>query len=383
MHPNMKVEALMIILLLTSIHFTGENLNTEGQVQSSLIIVDINGNGDYSSISDALFFAQNGDEIIVYDGIYNETITIGKNINIIGNGSNTIIENDSNTLIQINSNNVILDNLSIRNSISNNMDSSIININRCENVSLNNLTVNSRNNGINLINSRDVKILQSSITSMKKNIFSDIYSLKVLIENNSFDGYYSTHTIIEYLGRELILKNNSFNNSSIVVRDDIYNPETYIIENNYQNNIPIRFLKKSNNITISSNTSQIIIYNCQDITITNLSFTECFNEITVINSKRISIKNNIFTNIINDAIILKYSTDTEISKNNFTNCYNGINANSDNILIYNNILINTTIGMDINGNGFNISNNSFLRILDLPIIIEGNDHHLKGCIPQI
>ena len=62
------------------------------------IIVDINGNGNYSSISSAVENAKNGDTIYIMSGIYNETIAVphNKKINFIGqNKLDTIIKNNS------------------------------------------------------------------------------------------------------------------------------------------------------------------------------------------------------------------------------------------------------------------------------------------------
>lgn len=66
------------------------------------IIVDINGNGNYSSISSAVETAKNGDTIYIMSGIYNETIVVphNKKINFIGqNKLDTIIKNNSGNYI--------------------------------------------------------------------------------------------------------------------------------------------------------------------------------------------------------------------------------------------------------------------------------------------
>lgn len=62
------------------------------------IIVDINGSGNYSSISSAVENANSGDTIYIMSGIYNETIIVpnDKKINFIGeNKLDTIIKNNN------------------------------------------------------------------------------------------------------------------------------------------------------------------------------------------------------------------------------------------------------------------------------------------------
>lgn len=60
-------------------------------------IVDKNGRGDYATIQDAVNNANNGDEIIVFEGEYEEAVDLGtKALHLHGlNASNTIIWNDT------------------------------------------------------------------------------------------------------------------------------------------------------------------------------------------------------------------------------------------------------------------------------------------------
>lgn len=68
------------------------NISLDTKNRSIAIIVDINKNGDYVTIADAMKAANSGDKILIKPGLYRETLVIDKPINIIGDGnSNEII----------------------------------------------------------------------------------------------------------------------------------------------------------------------------------------------------------------------------------------------------------------------------------------------------
>ena len=58
---------------------------------SAGLIVDTSGSGDYTSIQDALDASSDGTKIVVLPGTYTESITVSKEINLEGQGNNTII----------------------------------------------------------------------------------------------------------------------------------------------------------------------------------------------------------------------------------------------------------------------------------------------------
>lgn len=65
-----------ILLPKTNIKIVGSN---------TTLIVDINGNGDFTSISEACLNAENGDTILIYPGTYREQVNIyGKELHLVG-----------------------------------------------------------------------------------------------------------------------------------------------------------------------------------------------------------------------------------------------------------------------------------------------------------
>ncbi len=78
------------------------------------------GEGNYTSIQDAIDDASEGDTIRVYNGIYNETVEVNKRLNLIGNGSmGTIIDGgfpDHQHVVYITANAVNMSGFGVKNS---------------------------------------------------------------------------------------------------------------------------------------------------------------------------------------------------------------------------------------------------------------------------
>ena len=56
------------------------------------IVVDVNGNGDYTTIEDGLEAAEDGDLVRIWDGTYVEyNLTIEDQIIVRGNGTSTVV----------------------------------------------------------------------------------------------------------------------------------------------------------------------------------------------------------------------------------------------------------------------------------------------------
>lgn len=132
---------------------------------SKTIIVDQDGSGDYTTITDAIAGANNGDSIIVHCGIYEETnIIIDKTIELLGeNSSSTIIQGDeTKTILIIQANEVIVNGFTITKGGDWGG----------ENIALNSNNVTISNNIIEMGNGTGIRILNSSGSTIKKNTFN-------------------------------------------------------------------------------------------------------------------------------------------------------------------------------------------------------------------
>jgi parallel beta-helix repeat protein len=83
-----KCVAIGIIILfigVSTIPFIhAQNLQLESNTETNDIIVDNEGDGDYTSIQDAIDNASNGDKIMVYSGIYHENVLVNKTLTLVG-----------------------------------------------------------------------------------------------------------------------------------------------------------------------------------------------------------------------------------------------------------------------------------------------------------
>ena len=116
---TIKIIILVSLLILTTIITNPSVLSEETQ---AILYVDDDGNEEYSTISEALNNATDGDTIYVYNGVYQGYFLINKSINLIGESKeNTIIVGEnfmisSNSLVTIIKDNVTVSGFTIKNS---------------------------------------------------------------------------------------------------------------------------------------------------------------------------------------------------------------------------------------------------------------------------
>ncbi|HEX7115844.1 MAG TPA: hypothetical protein VF193_11995 [Steroidobacter sp.] len=66
------------------LQFADQAVEVDTLPQSAIIVVDANGNGDFSTLQEAIAVAQDGDTIVVKAGTYTGGITVEKSISIVG-----------------------------------------------------------------------------------------------------------------------------------------------------------------------------------------------------------------------------------------------------------------------------------------------------------
>ena len=181
---------LIILLTTTPLHATyTQNYLPIKQPQKNILYVDDNNTKGpwhgtikhpYQFITQAIENAQHNYQIYIFNGTYNETLTITKPLTIQGENTNTttIDGKYSNIIIQIQSENVTIKNLTIRNSGGYNTNAAIkttspntsiqnciiyrtrtaIELNQTKNCSITNCTLHTNGAGIHIIQSQQITV---------------------------------------------------------------------------------------------------------------------------------------------------------------------------------------------------------------------------------
>ena len=116
---NKKIMIVVIIFIFLISIYSG-CIEDNPDNESNILYVDINGNGDFISIQDAINASNNGNIIFVRKGTYYEVLNINKSINLIGEDKNTTIittkySDNINQLISIKTNNSSIQNFTLNN----------------------------------------------------------------------------------------------------------------------------------------------------------------------------------------------------------------------------------------------------------------------------
>lgn len=340
------------------------------------IIVDINGNGNYTSIQAAINNSSAGDTIHVWNGTYYESLVINKSITLIGNNSkNTIINaGSSSNVIEISADWVNISNFSITSGY----DGIYLNNVKYCSISNNNFTY--MNNGIHLLNS-NFNIFNNNI-----GYYTTSYSFYLRYShNNKFkrnSGYIrftndcffiynsNNNTFIEnfcmsdnYGYSFLNSKNNTLLNNSMlttglqITGDSIEHYNTHKIEpTNKLNNKSIYYYSNKNNIKVPNDPGQILLINCTNSIVESLNII-CFNT----------------------ALFLAYSDDNYIANNTFNSEHENIFLKkSNNNTIYNNTCGEANLGIGIyllESNYNHIINNNFSAPISTGISLSSSKYN--------
>ncbi|HID71851.1 MAG TPA: hypothetical protein EYP29_03795, partial [Thermoplasmata archaeon] len=182
--------------------------------EAETIYVDASGNGDYTSIQDAINHASEGDTLIVNLGTYTEQLNVDKPLKIFGNSSDAskiVIDGDStgDTVI-FSSSNIIFHNFTLKNSgndkalisISGNTNSNISNClfevnskgiqftNSASSHEVYNSTFQGEDKtgtGIEIVDGDNLKIVGSKFTDLNTGIFFNVQGTGVSNQDNTIN----------------------------------------------------------------------------------------------------------------------------------------------------------------------------------------------------
>lgn len=370
-------------------------------------IVDINGNGDYTSIQDAIDNATDGDTILVYDGTYNENLIINKSIRLIGNGSSVCHLNNSffEYGIIITHDDVLVQGLNIRSIIGGNIvgcdavrlhDITMIEplagitISDVSNLSLSQITISDGLFGLAIQNGVDVSITDCEINRSYFGIYvSNITNLTVsnntldsssmamiimemqegLIQNNrilnaSDAGFYvescdslnlegneiesSIEGVYLHQSSNISMRNNSMQDGGLLLMgDEDFNHDSHDIDlSNTVNGQPLLYLADQVGGVFDEGYGQVVLFNCSEVTLRNqtlggiragvtihysdnltlqnISASDCSIGVDVYNSVDINTSDSIFQNHSYSGLVYTNSIRAESMNNSFLDCEEGL-----------------------------------------------------------
>ena len=304
-----KTIALGIVFLLVVMSFTsisGIQLNENIIIPSykgNTLYVGGSGEGNYSSIQDAVDNASDGDAVFVYDDSspYYEQINVTKSINLIGEDKDTtVIDSDCYSTVLISANKVILTKFTIKNSGEEDwMYYQCIYVTSDNNVISNNNVISKNKwyrEGIRLDIANNNEISGNYISNNYHGI-SVVKSINTIISDN-------------------IVNSNSISGIGIFNDDwDWYNhSNTKIIRNNISNNKDGIYIYSCKYVLISDNN---IFYNDEGLRLGSSSFN--------------TITDNTISNNFDGIYIGSYSNDNNIYHNNFIDNTDNVYDEGDNI----------------------------------------------------
>lgn len=306
--------------------------------------VDDDGCADFTSIQDAMDNSGRGDNVYVYNGAYNESVSIMRSVDLIG---------EKTELTQINGCILIYsDNLTVNGFTIIAHDVMGILAWTCTEVNISNNDIITDYVGVGIGYSERITIYNNSVkddiavflgtksfyiyhsdnnTIYLNRINNTYYGILVgyshhnTIFDNTFDNIKGYDLYLSY-GGENILRNNSMIYSGILVAGETLNDlKNDVDTSNKLRGKSIYYIVDEKNIVIPSDPGQVIIVNCSNSNINHVDISNCSVGMAILYSFNITISNNNIANCSFFGLYIQNCSDRiNVLDNNFKNQRIGI-----------------------------------------------------------
>jgi parallel beta-helix repeat protein len=307
------------------------------------VYVGGSGPGNYTKIQDALDAISDGDTVFVYDEAspYLENLMIEKPVNLVGENRDTTILDGNGKL-------------------------DVIFISNVEGVMIHGFTIQHSgvlwlNHGINVQSSHTMvfdNIIRQNINGI--GVYNDYNFISDnVIEDNADKGvslmsHYSNITrntisnnfgglILAFSSNNMVVDNVFINNGVVLWGYSYPN----VLLNNTVNAKPLVFLEDESNYVVLEDAGQILLMNCDNITVENKDVSHGSIGITLFNTHNSRIVDNVVSSNAWYGIFLSQSTGNNLSGNRVVGCTDGIvlESSDENSLLWNQVQSNTNSGI--------------------------------------
>jgi len=371
---DMAFRSLLPVVVFILIGICAGAVLLSDQAEGRTWYVDDDGGADSQRIQAVMSVSEDGDTIRVYEGVYYEHVVVNKRVSLVGNGStNTTIRlfDEETNGVEITVNGVNISGFAIENgrfgirstdwACDHVLDSNCfynngiyLRLSRNNTISNNTGNVSSdggyNNSIINNVGNISLGGDNNTISNNIGNVSLD-WADNNTISNNTgnirLDGSYNS--ITNNTGNWILLLSTS-NNVLIgnkLQENGIYISGSYSVTHwnthsidtsNTVNKKPVYYYKNVTGITIPAGAGQVILANCDDITVENQNCSNTSIGIQISHSRNITISNNTCSFNAREGISIFYSENITLTNNTcLSNKQNGIYLRYlDNSSLFNN-----------------------------------------------
>ena len=336
-------------------------------VRAATLYVGGGGPGNYTTIQAAIDAANPGDTIYVYNGTYNENITINKGLSLVGEDrANTIINSSGVYGIRVTADSVGISGFTIDRLVPGYVGSGVY-VTNAQDVHIANNTIRKSEYGIRLISSHYNTVANNSFPlGTWHGIFLDSSNANIIANNTILDVWNGirlhdsgdntiTDNVIQSSQRAILLDSswnitltgNVMIEGGIIIQGELiqYWDTHTITVSNLAGGKPVYYWKDAIGGTLPAGAGQVILANCDSITIKNQSFGNGTSGVQIGFSSGITIADNTASDVWM-FLKLAFSHDNTISNNTVSSSQvSSIDIdNSDRNTIANNVISNSSWG---------------------------------------